>query len=297
MKAIIGRWFLILSIDSSTMATLTLLLLSGSGVRYKRRPMHVSSSGLPDASGQVNGLNMTFKDLFWHTFNKLGYAPPNETHTQYCFIFELTSPYNKVVIPHTSSDLILLGIRNVHTYVEMAPQLIKSLSLNYKPVKCFDLNSVDDILKSFTKFSGLQQEGYVVVDIHRNRVKVKHPAYVAAHQLKDSLVGMRRVVEIVRLNEQDEVASVFPEFKPLLDKAKVEYDNLLESLEHSYDVLKHLEVDKDFALEAVKTKMSSALFSVRRGHTPSIKNYLQEMQSYRLVEVLGLKDLDPKDIK
>ena len=64
----------------------------------------VSSSGMPDAAGEMNGFNITFADLFWKVWNEeLGYEIPRETDC--CFMFELMTPYNRVVVRHAKSDL------------------------------------------------------------------------------------------------------------------------------------------------------------------------------------------------
>ncbi len=60
--------------------------------------------------------------------------------------------------------------------------------------------------------------GYVVVDAKFNRVKVKSPQYVCLSLMswkdKDGL-NIRRMLEVVRVNEGEEFISYFPQWVPL----------------------------------------------------------------------------------
>ncbi|MEM9152269.1 MAG: RNA ligase, partial [Cyanobacteria bacterium P01_F01_bin.3] len=79
----------------------------------------VQSSGTPDAIGEVSGYKMTFANLFWDTWKQLGYDLPLG-HEDYCFMFELETPYNRIVVQHSEHSIILHGVRNVKTFAEEA---------------------------------------------------------------------------------------------------------------------------------------------------------------------------------
>ena len=79
----------------------------------------MATSGTPDASGQVNMGEITFADLFWRTMHRMKLSVPEpNAHTNtlermrdYCFSFELTTPWNRVVVPHKEEKLTLIGVR------------------------------------------------------------------------------------------------------------------------------------------------------------------------------------------
>lgn len=76
-----------------------------------RGEWHVATSGMPDARGEVNGCGFSFAALFWRTFRAMGLALP-EGSADLCYAFELTSPWNRVVVKHDSERLVLLGVRD-----------------------------------------------------------------------------------------------------------------------------------------------------------------------------------------
>lgn len=220
---------------------------------------HVASSGTPDASGNVNGdCGKTFAELFWETFNGMGYTLPvfGEDVT---YIFELTTPYNRVVIPHTENKLTLLGGRNRITQQELNAEFFK----HFKVVREFPLNSIEGILDSFKVINGLRQEGYVVVDAKFNRIKVKHPQYVAMHHIKDGM-STKRLVEIIRSNENTEFLTYFPEYTKEFNELLVKFNSMINEIETMFEANKHLTSQKDFAMQVKDRRASGVYFQMRK---------------------------------
>lgn len=178
---------------------------------------HVASSGTPDASGKVHGLDMSFADLFWKTWNDLGYELPVEGLENYTFMFEMMTPFNRVVVPYKESKLVLIGVRHNVTLQEAS--LAHFYGMDWQTVKEFPLTNLEDVIRSFDTFKGIDQEGYVVVDANFNRVKIKHPGYVALHHLKgDDGPSYKKMIKIVTSGEGSEILTYFPEWKPIYDK-------------------------------------------------------------------------------
>lgn len=258
---------------------------------------NVATSGTPDAGGNVSDFGFTFAQLFWKTF--FDNVPKIDLDTLYqgaCYMFELTSPYNKVVVRHDASSLTVLGGRDLTTQKEMTAEEAAAYFPTLKAVKGFPLTSFDEIISTFPSINPMSQEGYVVVDTNFNRVKVKSPAYVALHHLKDSLgSSIRHLVQVVLNGEIDEVVAALPEYKDELANIKVKLTSLISELETAYDKIKDVPVQKDFALEAVKTRYSPALFAVRAGKSASIRAHLQKIQVDSVVSLLGLKEKPSTD--
>jgi hypothetical protein len=249
---------------------------------------HVATSGSPDASGQVGDWPFTFAELFWKTFNEMDLPLPG--HYDMCPSFELTSQFNRVVVPHKGAQLTLIGMFDRHTGNEYIDH-----ETPYPMVKSYALTSFDDIVRSFADIDPLSQEGYVVVDADFNRVKIKHPGYVALHHLKDGF-GPRRIVEIIRASEKSEVLTYFPEWTEQFVESQKRYDNLVHELQKLYDELKDIPVQKDFALalQARRPTVPAALYRLRAGQIDSVKQHLADMPIQALMKVLGLKvDSDP----
>lgn len=253
-----------------------------------RGEWHVATTGTPDASGDVNGFGISFAELFWQTFGHRTSLPRERV----CFFFELTSPQNRVVVRHERVSLTLLGSRNLDTMQEMTPrETCARYGYDVKPVREFPLQSFDDIAASFEAMSPLAQEGYVVVDAVFNRVKVKHPGYVALHHAKDGL-SRKAFVQIARTGETSEVLAAFPEFAPMLDDAKARVEAVVAEIEADYLRLRDIAEQKAFAIEALKTRCSAALFQVRAKKAESVRAFLRDMHIDRAMELLGYRGGD-----
>lgn len=261
----------------------------------------VSSSGSPDASGPVNNNSAkTFADLFWETFSALGYKLPQTSLSEFTFMFELMTPENRVLVPHEKARLVLHGIRsNREPYIEIDPADITERTNTegnrlcfsdpgWEVVKAYPLSSIDDVVATAKALNPMQNEGFVVVDANFRRVKVKSPQYVALSHMKDSF-SERRMIELVRTNEGSEFLSYFPEYTGLYNDVKSAYDKLLTGTVEAYEKIKDIEAQKDFAIEAVKSKCSGAMFAVRSKKAPSIQEYIKEMSITSLEKLLDLR--------
>ena len=252
---------------------------------------HVSTSGSPDAGGEVGNFKFTFKELFWKTFVECGYEVPIEEYRDYSFMFELTTKYNRVVVVHTESKVTLLAVRHRSSGSEISPYFFED---QYKVVRDFPLGSFTDIIETFSELDPIRQEGYIVVDGRFNRVKVKHPGYVALHHLKEGATS-KNFLQIIRSGEQTEFLTYFPEWPAEFTDVKTRYDALAEHLDTEYARIKDIVVQKDFALEAVKTRFSGALFQLRSGKVKTMKESLANMTLDNLMVILGLKETKRKD--
>ena len=245
---------------------------------------HVATSGTPDASGQVSDFPFSFAELFWKTFEEMGYKLDDDWY-DWCFSFELTSQYNRVVVRYTEPSLTLIGVHNRYLYSEFSTQ-----NWQFKPVKTFSLSSFDEIVDSFATIDPLSQEGYIVVDGNFKRVKMKNPAYVAIHHLKDGF-GYKRITEIVRSSETSEFLTYFPEYAPQFNEVQSKYNDLVSELGTMYDTIKDIDLQKDFALAVQKSKVRvpAAMYSLRSSKADSVKAYLRDMNLDNLMTTLGLK--------
>lgn len=247
----------------------------------------VSSSGSPCATGQVNDSNHSFATLFWNTFHSMGAKLP--ANKNFCYMFELTSQLNRVVVVHNKPKLTLIGARDLISGEEFPIEMISNDYLNIQKVKTYNLDSLQDIIKTFDNSNPLESEGYIVVDAMFNRQKIKDPKYIQLHRAKDGF-STRAFVELAKMGEVSEFVSAFPEFKDRLDVIKVKYEELLTSVESNYNTIKHIETQKEFAFAALKFKGSSAMFAVRAGKFNSFKQFFAKINTDSLIEMLELKN-------
>jgi hypothetical protein len=214
----------------------------------------------------------------------------------------LTTPYNIVVKPHGESAATLLMVRNLVTLEEVPFEALTGIAdlLGVPRVKSYDLNAknVGTLLRTFEGMPW-SDEGYVVMDANFNRVKIKNPAYVAVHGLKNKTAEYN-IIEIIKTNEIEEFGAVFPDRKKEIFSLKENYDNLIEKLEFVWEELKPLkpknitpEEKKHYAKSVFEVTdkhgvkdFTGLYFGLNDGKIQTVLSYLQNMDNKVLYKML-----------
>lgn len=191
------------------------------------------TTGTAEGEGEVNNkMGTTFNQLFWNTVKDKYNFDESKLDKNFCYVFELTTPYNIVVKPHGESSATLLMVRNLKTLEELSFEQVGVVAayIGVPLVKSYDLNA-KDVGALMRSLEGMpwSDEGYVVVDANFNRIKIKNPAYVAVHHLKGK-TAEHQIMVIVKTNEIEEFGATFPERKAELYKLKDNYDALIGKL-------------------------------------------------------------------
>ena len=210
------------------------------------------------------------------------------------YMFELVSPWTRVVVPHKTNDMYFLGVRHNESFEEFLPYG-HPLATRFKTPEKFGLHTLDECIAA-TKKMPWNEEGYVVVDKDFNRVKVKSPSYVAAHNLKgNGVMSYARAIELVRANEIDEVCNYFEEFRPALEECKSRFWKLVEDCENAWQeylkVDSSLETRKDKALWITKNfKIPGLAFGILDKKIASVRDFFMDMPADKLLKHLGYKE-------
>lgn len=300
----------------------TLIIMYAYGTEWQ-----VATKGSPDAGGQVGDLKdikgepYTFERLFWNSaeYWLKGLSKSGEFDQDYTYLWELTSPYNRVVCDYSEegpigwvidghgnklwedeivdqtgygqdgSRITLIGVRNNKTLEEYT--LDRWRGDAHYVVKEFPLQSLDQVLEAAKALNPLRQEGFVIVDGNFNRIKVKSPSYVAIHHLRDGS-PQRRIMELIKNNEGDEVLAYklldeFPHEKRMYEEFCAKLEKIYLHVHDEYDTLKDIETQKDFALKAVKSPYSSCLFALRKGQVKSAKEFFLEKPVDKILEFVS----------
>lgn len=277
-------------IDWSTAKTLEKCDGSLCQLYYYDNAWQVASSGLPDASGEVQGFGLSFADLFWKVWNELGYQLPETIYSGVCFAFELMTPYNKIVVQHKKNRLVWHGARNLSSLQEIDVQsTLIGFNYTWERIKSFPMTSIEEVLASCEHIPAIEGEGYVIVDANFNRIKVKTPQYVALAHIRDAM-STRRMLEIVRSNESSEFLAYFPEYVGLYNKVLESYNAFVIEISTVYELYKGIEIQKDFAMKVKDLHGSGFYFGMRKGKT--LKELMAEMPVKNLQETLKLKDVN-----
>lgn len=255
---------------------------------YFYRGWRVQSSGMADAAGAVADFGYTFAQLFWKVWHQLDYQLPQDK--EYCFMFELTTPFNRIVVRQHQNDLVLHGVRNLQTLTESDPHVWGN-KYGWRVVQTYPLQTLDEIIAVSNHLDPMDLEGYIVCDAQFKRIKIKSPQYVAIAHLRSGF-SSRRMLEIVATNEGEEFLNYYPEWRDLYHKIRGKYDALIEEIETQYQQYQAIPVQKDFALAVKHLPYSGILFNLRGGKTTSVRESLAQTTIQKLESLLQIDFVD-----
>lgn len=168
-----------------------------------------------DTSSGIKTFGSLFEEAIQNVTGKDIYHFSLYLDTDKIYTFELVSPYNKVVVPYTETKCYLIGQRDKNSFLEEIPH-INNLSFP-KPAK-YSHSSLSECIVA-TEQMDYTEEGYVVVDAHWNRIKIKGASYLQAHYLSNNnSINNKRIYDIIAQGEEGEFLSYFPEYRPDFDK-------------------------------------------------------------------------------
>lgn len=192
------------------------------------------------------------------------------------FIFELTSPINRIVCQYNDSKLTLLAVRDNISLEEEDPNFWNAKEeFGILTPQLYYFNDVSNMIEVIRSWDPKEHEGVVVKDKYWNRIKVKNPAYLAYNHMRDSLAtSMRGCAEVILLGKDDDVVGMMPDMiANRILKLKPAIAKVIEITTKDYDELKHIENMKEFALEAQKRLWPAALFALKRGKTKDLREF------------------------
>lgn len=223
-------------------------------------------------NGTIDAFKAELNDVKYPTFGALvedampiSWGEWEETADPKCtYMFELVSPYNRVVIPYEETKLYFLGMRDMEDGREWNPE-DSDMSHAFEMPKRYPLHSLEDVQKAANALPW-DQEGYVVCDKNFNRVKIKSPQYVMAHYARNNgVVNTERLVQIVLDGEQEEFLTYASDYADELKKVE---ETMYEIGYKAFDKMKEIFNMKKFktrgtyACEVIKcpTYMKDFLF-------------------------------------
>jgi hypothetical protein len=171
----------------------------------------VPEADLPVRPGHIEIGDSTFSDMFWCALDATirsnlngTAAESNDTNVvaefllrlnkNVTYVFELTGPYNKVVVSYADQRVTLLAARNIRTGLEIDVNggLFKG---RVPAAKEWSIKGIDALRWHVSTLRGIECEGAVVLDASAHpfrRVKVKSREWLLASMFKDTIDTSRR---------------------------------------------------------------------------------------------------------
>ena len=268
----------------------------------------VPDADLPIKKDHVVIGDMTFAGLFWNALENVlheqgelaGQMFIDRLDRNMTYVFELTSPYNRVIVAYPNSRVTLLTARNRITGVEITPKIADLVDIP----KRYDAQSIESIVEYINDCDPTVLEGVVLVDSKHRRIKVKSFNWCFASKTKFELTATRRnMLKLILSGKLDDIA-------PNLDKEII--DALIEMQQNVVAYASELDCDyshlrsrvgdnrKDFAL-LVKDSDTwhSAMFALYTKKANSALEWFQQNVSGKTNKAFAeaiLRALDRRSI-
>ena len=209
----------------------------------------------------------------------------HELDRQYTFMFELMSPYNRVVVPHKDIKIRHIGTRCNTTLKEV------NIDIGVDKPKSYTFGSIEECIY-IAKELPFDQEGYVVVDNDWNRVKIKGLAYIAVHHLSNNgIVTKKRIMDLIKLNEDSEFLVYYPEFTEAVNDMRSKINTFIEDMDWcikcQQEIMNKKTINrKKFAKFVQSTRNPDVLFKWLDGKISNTQEWLDNQRSEKIVELL-----------
>lgn len=140
-------------------------------------------------------------------------------------MFELTSPYNRIIVDYKDIKLWFHGARDAEG-MEYNPEEVKDMfNIPYDIPKKYDFKNMSAAFDYIKNWNGLENEGLVVCDADFHRVKVKCEDYLKVKFLRD--ISTPKGIFWIVISEQFDDLSSHKELQELAIKQKDEIVDVL----------------------------------------------------------------------
>ncbi len=233
-----------------------------------------------------------FEELFWKAVAIAGEAANNPDILNktnilpgYTYMFELCSPYNRVVVPHSKIEIYHIGTRDNNSLKEVETDIGIQ-----KPPK-YGFATLKECVESVSNLP-YNEEGYVAVDKHYNRVKIKSPAYVATHHIISN-ISDKRIFLLIRDGQSEDFLSRFPEYRGMVESVEAKISKFTEYVSEFTRARKLSEIppskdfDKEYAMTVKDSLCSSFFFGLRQKKWSDPAEYLRGFLESKIVDFLN----------
>ena len=188
---------------------------------------HVSTSGNIDAEDAPidTGEYKSYRDVFNLAWDDNFFDMLSKDCT---YMFELVSPFTKLVVPYKETKLYLLAIRNNITLEEfdrsylsiIAEQLFGDKISVPKSYMCKNIEEIQNAVNELTD-NDENFEGFVLCDKNFNRIKLKSAIYTNLFFIRgEGVFSNKKILKLIMDEQDDDVIAYFPEYKEQFDRIR-----------------------------------------------------------------------------
>lgn len=247
----------------------------------------VSTRGMAKAEGEhimggtfrermIAAFGFSGEDAFQSYFSESVFINQDAT-----FIFEFTSPENRIVTKYEKPEMVLIGA--AHDGHEFSLEGLSLLAtamiqdgLTVRLPQVFAATDAESLVKMVNAFENLAEGVVVWEESTGRRVKIKSQTYLAAHKLRgnDAVPTRKNMMAVVLEGEIDELLAVFPEFQQYADPVLADVAELERKITEVWATTKDIPEQKAFALAVVPHgRISKVLFEARKLGADPLKTF------------------------
>lgn len=237
------------------------------GVWCDNDEWHISTSGNIDAEKaelqfQTDDIK-NYKDLFIEGaiegLNQYNLNP------NYTYMFELVSPYNRIVVPYKETKIYLLAVRDNNTLEEFHRAVLTKISqdINVPMPEYFVCHNLQEAQNAVNKLTENDEhfEGFVLCDYNFNRIKMKSDKYMNLFFIRgDGIFTYKKILKLILDGEDDDILGYFPEYKDDFDKVRRGLSIFITKIKESLQYAENFStLDKKSFAEQVKDKFETTI--------------------------------------
>lgn len=219
-----------------------------------------------------NAWGHTFKELVFEAMNinsdeefqALCDKTLSKNHT---YIFELTTPENRVVKPYHERAMVLLGARHtefgIYALREIVEYGLEYCKFPFRKIESYRFKSLEECAVYAKGLKNLD-EGYVIYQKGVPVLKIKSDLYVHCHHIKGEGLTPKRVINLILIGEDEEYLTYFGEDKPYFDKYREGLDKLKHDMLGTWEDTREIPDQKEFALAVKDLPYAAVLFNARK---------------------------------
>lgn len=173
--------------------------------------------------------------------------PYDLLNRQYCYMFEVMHPKGGSVVRHTEPRLVHLGTRDMSTMQE-----VEAVVNGIDRPRQYEIRDLDQAIRESNQLDAetrldengreyILHEGFVVVDGHYRRIKIKSKQYLNHHLLKNQCSMELKEDDLLRmmvLQSTDDLPLNEGQLRTVAEMKQV-YVKMLENLTSSFVLLRH----------------------------------------------------------
>lgn len=194
------------------------------------------------------------------------------------YVFELTTPHNRVVVKYIEHNVTLLAMRDLETGLELDLESTKQWLDFVSFPRSYSLGSIEELVEYVNKQDPQSLEGVVVMGPNFERMKVKSVAWVLSSKAKDLLTTSRRrgLEAILNGTIDDVIPIVDKSTSDALMKMRDDVNVFVNDIDAQYRALREgKNTVKEFALAVQATgAWSGPMFAMWHGKASSTADWL-----------------------